>query len=214
MKANVKTPALAPAVVIAGDLLAIAKKVGAAVKAVDKTAIVLGDLARQAIPHVTSEELLAAFIAECKKQCGAASEASVKVYLSSVRGVIRAAMAGWDLPNDKSIKALYKEAPKGNGQNAGGGKPRTVKTEKHDTAPAKAAMAPADVAALAVKLPVSDKLTTAARMLFGHCDESIIAALEWIASNEAAMLRFVEEQVSRANAPTKPTPAKRTRKAA
>lgn len=201
------TTATKPAIVVTGDLLAIAKKVGTAIKAVDKTAVVLGDLARQAIPHIASEELLAAFVAECKKQCGTASEASVKVYLSQVRGVIRAALKGWELPAEDSIKALYKEAPKGNGANAGGGKPRTIKTETRETAPAKATMAPADVAAMAVKLPVSDKLTTAARMLFGHCDDSIIAALEWVASNESALLRFVEEQVSAAAAPA----AKRTR---
>lgn len=184
---------------ITGDLLTIAKRIGTTIKNADKLAITLGKLARDAAPMIKDEKTLDAFITECRKQCKGASEASTKTYLSMVRGVLRAAVDGWTMPDDDSIKAMYKAAPKGKGANKGGtGKPRTVEKEKRDvTEPAKAVKAtPADIA----------------KLLWGVADDESAAAVEWIQSHMLRVMNYVKASIE---ADAKVTEAKpRQRKAA
>lgn len=172
-----------PSIAINGDLLTIAKKIGATIKSADKLAITLGKLAREASPMIKDEKTLDAFITECRKQCKGASDSSVKTYMSMIRGVLRAAVDGWTLPDDDSIKAMYKDAPKGKGSNRGGtGKPRTVEKEKRDAAPK------------AKTITVED----AVRVIFGHADDELIAAVEWARQNELSFLRYVKANIAAA----------------
>lgn len=168
---------------ITGDLLTIAKRIGTTIKNADKLAITLGKLARDAAPKIKDEKTLDAFITECRKQCKGASDASTKTYLSMVRGVLRAAVDGWTLPDDDSIKVMYKDAPKGKGSNRGGtGKPRNVEKEKRDAAPK------------AKTITIED----AVRIIFGHADDELIAALEWARQNEVSFIRYVKANIAAA----------------
>lgn len=87
----------------------------------------LGTITREAAKHVT-EETLPAFIGGCAELCEAAglTGGSVKVYLSNMRGVLRAMLAGW-VPDAgiETLRAMYDAIPdahRGQGANKGGGK--------------------------------------------------------------------------------------------
>ena len=189
-----------PVVVITGELAKTAKSIGAAIRAAEKTAVTLGTLAREAAPMIKNAETLDAFVKECRVQCGKnVSESSVKTYMSMIRGVLRHAVAGNEIPEGESIKAMYSEAKKGTGANKGG-KPRTVKTETREEKPAARTMTLAD----------------AALFVFGHADDELVAALEWAKQNEMAFLRYVKANVEASTKPvtTKPAAKPRQRKAA
>lgn len=191
-------------VTLAADAIVIAKKVGTQIKSANKVAIVLGELAMQAANLITAETL-DAFIVECKKACGDAPEGTVKVYMSNVRGVIRAIHDGYEPEAGTSIKAMYNAAPKGKGANAGNTKSSRIVKGKEQSGtkePAKAR-----------EMTMAD----AALFVFGHVDDELVAALEWAKQNELAFVRYVKANVAAAAAPVetaKPAKVTKMRKAA
>lgn len=201
---STQSKVIKPTITLSSDVVAIARKVGTQIKGANKVAVELGKLALQAANLVTAETL-DAFIVECKKACGDAPEGTVKVYMSNVRGVIRAIHDGYEPEAGTSIKAMYSAAPKGKGANAGNTKgSRVVKgrDQSGTKEPAKAR-----------EMTMAD----AALFVFGHVDDELVAALEWAKQNELAFVRYVKANVAAASAPVevaKPATVRKIRKAA
>lgn len=181
--------AVKPTIVLSADLVTIAKKIGTQVKGANKVALELGKLTVQAAPMLSAESL-DAFIATCKTACGDAPEATVKVYMSNVRGVLRAMFDGYVPADGVSIKAMYADAPKGKGQNTGNttgartvkGKDQSGKKEPE-----------------AVARPMS--MADVALFMFGHSDDELVAALTWASKNEASLIRYVKANAEAAAKP-------------
>ena len=201
---SAQTKAAKPAIVLSNDAIAIAKKVGTQIKGANKVAVELGKLALQAGSVVTAETL-GAFIDECKKHCGAVAESSAAVYLSNMRGVLRAMLEGYEPETGASIKAMYAAAPKGTGRQSTPGA-RTVKGK--DQSGTKEPVAKAE------SRPMT--MSDVALYLFGHSDDELVASLEWAKQNESAFVRYVKANVAAAETAKdeKPTTVRKVRKAA
>ena len=155
----------------------------------------LGDLTREAAPQLVGDTVVP-FVDACAQLCDAAglTTGSVKVYLSNMRGVLRAMVAGWNPPADvETLRAMYGAIPdefRGSGANRGnttkrGARTATAKDEGQDDGEA----SPAQAATANPKL--IDK-EAAIRRLFGHFDDRLADAMEYAMAHESMFVRWAE----------------------
>lgn len=186
----------------------IAVHIGSALVESTSLSETLGELTRDAgIAMREQPDLLDSFMVECKEFCAGAglTEGSFKVYMSNIRGVIRAMIDGYEPQDGQSLRAMYDAAPKGKGANKG----NTVKGgARHNT---KAADVETDDDADEVSAPVkataapskADARRDAMVLLFGHCDDELDAAVQWAAAHEPRFINLVKQQIAFDNAPAK-----------
>jgi hypothetical protein len=191
---NQKSSVVVHAVALPAALEQIAAQVAGALQETASLSETLGDLTREAGKHVKKNpETLDPFVDACRQLCASVglTEGSFKVYLSNIRGVLRAMVEGYAPKAGQSLRSMYDAAPKGTGrQKAKGARHATDKAESNDDA---------DVASV----PVSkdDAKRAAITALFGHCDDELIAALDWASRNEQSFIRYVKANLSAASKP-------------
>lgn len=165
----------------------------------------LGELTRGAADIIGDNvDQIEPFVDACRQMCDAVglTAGSFKVYLSNIRGVIRAITAGYTpSKGSMTLRAMYDEAPKGLGANKGNAGPRTE--GKKAAATSSSGSIGADVAGSdenAVAVPSgpskADKRRAAMIELFGHADDELDAALSWAAKNELSFVRYVKANLS------------------
>lgn len=137
------------------------------------------------------------FMDACRKLCESVglSEGSFKVYMSNIRGVIRAMVGGYAPKAGASLRTMYNDAPKGTGR-------QSVKPgARHATDKAASAAESDDMDdegddSAAPAAPKVDAKAAAVTALFGHCDDELLAALAWAAKNEMLFLNYVKASVA------------------
>lgn len=145
----------------------------------------LGGIAREAAPQLTAETVIP-FVDACAQMCEASglTTGSAKVYLSNMRGVLRAMVAGWKPADDvTTLRAMYDAIPdehRGTGANKGNRAPRQPGSGKAEAAQDSGA----------VTDPKRVDMETAIRRIFGHYDEALANAVEYAAHNEAMFTRW------------------------
>lgn len=177
----------------------------------------LGSLTREAgALIVKSPELCDPFVDACRQLCEASglTDGSFKVYMSNIRGVVRAMVDGYKPKDGQSLRAMYDAAPKGKGANKGNTsarKPRpadgTAQTETGSVGDGDESVAASYSRVKATPLPtagasVAERRHAAMIVLFGHADDELDAALTWAAKHELSFVRYVKANLAVvANAP-------------
>lgn len=137
----------------------------------------LGDLTREAAPLLDAEHV-APFADACAQLCEAAglTGGSVKVYLSNMRGVLRAMVQGWKPDeNVTTLRAMYDAIPaeyRGKGANKG----NTTKRRARQPGSGKGNETVAQAAAAD---PSKIDRETAIRRLFGFYTEELADAVDY-----------------------------------
>ena len=129
---------------------------------------------------------------------GRVAEPTAKVYTSRIGGVLRALASGWKPAKDcTSLSALYAAAPKGSGKNKGG-RPRKDASAEGE---ADATTEPAN--------PDKGKNATvpsreaAIKVLFGHVDTDLVAAVEYAVAHELMFMNWAHASASASQKPAK-----------
>lgn len=179
------------AVALPVALETIAAQVAGALQETASLSETLGALTRDAGKSIVKKpELLDPFVDACKQMCASVglTEGSFKVYMSHIRGVLRAMVAGYKPAANATLRQMYDSAPKGTGrQKATGARHATDKPDSGDTA-APEVVTPADAKRAAIVA------------LFGHCDDELMAAVAWAVKNETSFVRYVKANIGAAKA--------------
>lgn len=183
----------------------IAHQIAGALQETEHLSVTIGQLVRDASKLIEDDEQIIMFVDACNQLCVASSlkAESVKVYMSQIRGVLRAMLQGYRPKAGASLKAMYSAAPKGTGRENG-----TKKTGARGVGSASrgGAVEPGDddedddserVAPAAPSR--AEVLRNGIVAIFGHHDEQLAAAIEWARHNESAFLRMVEQAVTAQN---------------
>jgi hypothetical protein len=178
----------------------IASQVAGALQETVSLSVTLGDLAREAAKAIkTNADMVDPFVDACRQMCDACglTEGSVKVYLSNMRGVLRAMAGGWKAPKgDMTLRAMYEAVPKGTGrQKATGARPTDGTKAAADGAETDEDDA-GDAIAAPKALSKADAKKAAMVALFGHADDELLAALDWAAAHEMRFLNLVKSQIA------------------
>jgi hypothetical protein len=206
-KAQTKPSAPVVAVALPSSLEAIAHEIAGALHESITLSEALGELTIKAGKEIKKQpDMLAPFIDACRQLCDACglTEGSLKVYLSNIRGVIRAMIVGYKPKAGQTLRSMYEAAPKGTGrQRAGTGarhstdKPtRTASGASGDDGEGE----DMDDGEKTAPAPISQaqKRKDATVALFGHYDDELAAALEWASKNELAFVRYVKANIAAA----------------
>lgn len=157
----------------------------------------LGDLAREAAARLrdSDPENLGAFVDACRQMCAAhgLTEGTVDKTLSQLRGVIRAILAGTELPSDATLRGMYEAIPKD--PNKGGRKPGG---KTNQTAKGKSGKGSEPVK------PITATRADLVRMLFGHMDDKLMAAVEYAVKHEAFFTAWAESSAKAEQTATQP----------
>lgn len=201
LKAATKPSAESVAVALPEALEQLAAQVAAALHETQSLSETLGDLTRQAGAALKKNaDLIDPFIDACKQMCAAVAltEGSTKVYLSNIRGVLRAIVGGWKAPKgDMTLRAMYEAAPKGTGRQKA---PKTGARPNDGTKAGGDASDEGDdvndeIESLATAKP-ADAKHAAMVALFGHADDELAAALQWAAQHELRFLNLIKSQIA------------------
>lgn len=207
LKAATKPSAEVVAVVLPVELEVIASSIAGALQETQSLSETLGDLTRQAgarilkMGAVKAPDMVDPFIDACKQMCDSVglTEGSFKVYMSNIRGVLRAIVGGWKAPKgDMTLRAMYEAAPKGTGrQKATGARPNDgtkATAESSDDGDD----VTDEIESLAKAAPVkpADAKHAAMVALFGHADDELAAALQWAAQHEMRFLNIIKQQIA------------------
>lgn len=204
MKASINTKGsnVVVRVALPVKLERIAAAVAGAMQETVSLSETLGTLTREAgVLCVKTPEMVDPFVDACRQLCESVglTDGSFKVYMSNIRGVIRAMVQGYKPKDGQSLRAMYDAAPKGNGANKGNTTaraPRPTDGTKaadesgDDVTSVKAAPLPTAAASLA------ERRHAAMVVLFGHADDELDAALTWAAKNELSFVRYVKANLS------------------
>lgn len=163
----------------------------------------LGDVAREAAKALKGEpDNLAAFVDCCRQLCAAhgMTDGTVDKTLSQLRGVVRAILTkGYEPAEDLTLRAMYEAIPKD--ATKGGRKPRqSAKGAQDGAGEGEATSAPQGEAAK----PAAPSKADMVRALFGHCDDALLAAVEYAVANEAMFARWAEASAKAAQAQRTP----------
>lgn len=201
------------AVALPAKLETIAAEISGALQETASLSESLGAKAREAGAIIAKKpDLLDPFIDAVRQLCAAVglADGSVKVYLSNMRGVLRAMIGGWSPDAGMGLRAMYDAAPKGTGrQKATGPMVRMqapARASANETADddAEESSTPAPAPAPAKQSPAEIR-RAAIVALFGHFDESLDAMMDYIVEHETKALRWVESEiVSARNAASAP----------
>jgi hypothetical protein len=97
----------------------IAAQVAGAMQETASLSETLGSLTREAGVIITKQpDMIEPFMHMTRELCAAVglTEGSFKVYMSNIRGVIRAMVEGYKPKDGQSLRAMYDNAPKGTGR--------------------------------------------------------------------------------------------------
>lgn len=214
MSKQIKKP-----VTLTKTLTAIAHEISAAIIEADQLqgrihslSATLGTLTRKAgkAPGM-NEARINAFADACRDACvnaGLAAD-SVKVYLSNIRGVLRAMLKqGYDPVDGETLRNMYDQRPRDESKKTGA---QTVKKESK---------AKADNT-VEIELTPEQSREAAIRFLFKSYDAELDDAVRYAAANQISFMRWVKANVEAAalNEADKaltaqPAPAKRATKRA
>lgn len=198
--ASKSTKASAPVVAVALSpaLELIASQVAGALQETASLSETLGELTRDAGKIIAKKpEMLDPFVDGCKQMCASVglTEGSFKVYMSNIRGVLRAMVDGYAPKAGMSLRAMYDAAPKGTGrQKATGARHATDKAGDASESAEGEIVKP-------VAVSKDDARRAAMVTLFGHADDELDAALAWAKENELAFVRYVKANIAAAKAP-------------
>lgn len=210
---NQKASAVITSVALPVALENIAAQIAGAMMETASLSETLGTLTRDAGKLIKKNpDMIDPFVDACRQLCASVglTEGSFKVYMSNIRGVIRAMVGGYAPKDGQSLRAMYDAAPKGTGRQA-------VKTgARHDTdKAAKDDGEGADDAPVAPATPSkADAKRAAILTLFGHCDDEMVASIDWAISHEARFLNLIAMQVALDARPVGTVAAPKARKAA
>lgn len=192
------------AIALPDTLNLIASQVAGALQETVSLSVTLGDLTREAGKAIkTNADMVDPFVDACRQMCDACglTEGSVKVYLSNIRGVLRAMAGGWKAPKgDMTLRAMYEAVPKGTGRQKATGPRQNMKGEPADTSDDEGDDV-AETNAPATVRPIDAK-KAAMIALFGHADDELLAALDWAAQHEMRFLNLVKAQLAFDSKPT------------
>lgn len=151
------------------------------ISAASKAAVTLGALVSKAGKLAKDEAALSALTGHIGQECqGAVSAESLKVYLSQIRGVIRAMWQGYKPAPDAALGAMYKDAPKGKGrQSDGAGKRGTDKAKAGETPDGDT-----------VELTPEQKTELAIRWLFAMHTPELAQAIEYARHNTGLFMTW------------------------
>lgn len=194
------------AVSLTKALETIAAEIAGALHESISVSATIGELTAKAGKEIAKKpEMVAPFVDACRQLCDAqgVSEASVKVYMSHIRAVLRAMCDGYAPAKGATLRQMYEAVPKGTGRSKATG----ARTPKGETAE------PSDGDVGETAKPRAMTTADVALFLFGHCDDQLTAALEWAKANEASFVRYVQANIAAAQAADaglakKPAPAK------
>lgn len=184
------------AVPLSATLELIASEIAGALQETASLSETLGSLTRCAGVEVKkTPDMLDPFIDACKQTCAAVglTEGSLKVYLSNIRGVLRAMVDGYKPKDGQSLRSMYEAAPKGTGRQSvkTGARPNDGKAVAvdHDAETR-------DVVVVPTAAPTAAERKHAAMVvLFGHCDDEMLAAMTWAAQHESRFMALVKSQI-------------------
>jgi hypothetical protein len=191
----------------------IAAQVAGALQETASLSETLGTLTRDAGKIIKKQpDMIDPFMDACRQLCASVglTEGSFKVYMSNIRGVIRAMVEGYNPKDGQSLRAMYDAAPKGTGrQKATGARPndgvKAVKGGNVESDDDDAIEAPP-----AAKEPSkADKRRAAMLELFGHVDDELEAAIAWAAAHELRFVNIVKSQIAFDAKPAKSVPVKK-----
>lgn len=191
---NKKASAVVHAVPLSPKLELIAAQVAGAMQETASLSETLGSLTREAgLLIKKNPDMLDPFVDACRQLCASVglTEGSFKVYMSNIRGVIRAMVEGYNPKDGQSLRAMYDAAPKGTGR-------QKVKSgaRPNDGTKANGTAEPGDGDVVAPAAPSKADARRAAMVeLFGHADDELDAAIAWAASHEVRFLNLVKSQI-------------------
>lgn len=198
---NTKASPVVVSVALPVRLEQIAASIAGALHETTSLSETLGTLTRDAGKLIKKQpDMIDPFIDAARQLCGSVglTEGSFKVYLSNIRGVIRAMCDGYMPKDGQSLRAMYDAAPKGTGrQKATGARHSAPKADESGAGES----ADDEVSAPVAAAKPADAKRAAIVALFGHCDDELMAALSWAATNEQSFIRYVKANVSAAKAP-------------
>lgn len=195
------------AVPLPAKLETIASEISGALQETASLSETLGAKAREAGLIIAKKpELLDPFIDAVRQLCAAVgmTDGSVKVYLSNMRGVLRAMVAGYRPAEGAGLRAMYDSAPKGTGRQKATGPRHTAPKAGATGEDEGDAAGESETAPAPAKAPSKAEVRRAAIVaLFGHYDDEIDALVDFIVEHEAMALRWVagEVQAARKAAP-------------
>lgn len=201
-KVNQKSSVTVVTVALPASLELIAAQVAGALHETTSLSETLGSLTREAGKLIKKQpEMIDPFIDAARQLCGSVglTEGSFKVYLSNIRGVIRAMVDGYAPKDGQSLRAMYDAAPKGTGRQKATGARHTAPSAAQAGSDADGGDDDSGAAPVAAK--PADTKRAAILALFGHCDDELVAALAWAAQNETSFVRYVKANLQAAKAP-------------
>lgn len=195
MAKSTKPAAVVHAVALSPALELIAHQIAGALQETSSLSETLGELTRDAGKIIAKKpDMLDPFVDGCKQMCASVglTEGSFKVYMSNIRGVLRAMIAGYAPKAGATLRQMYDDAPKGTGrQKATGARHATDK-------PSTDGLEVGEVEQLEGK-PVAPSKAEARKAaiatLFGHADDELAAAMEWAAAHELRFLNIIKAQI-------------------
>ena len=192
---NTKASAVITAIALTPKLELIAAQVAGAMQETASLSETLGSLTREAGKLITKNpDMIDPFVDACRQLCASVglTEGSFKVYMSNIRGVIRAMVEGYNPKDGQSLRAMYDAAPKGTGRQKAktGARPNDgVVAGSDDEA--------GEVAPVVASAPTkADARRAAMVVLFGHADDELDAVLSWAASHELRFTNLVKGQIA------------------
>lgn len=218
---NTKGSNVVTRIALTPKLEVIAATIAGAMQETASLSETLGTLTREAGVLIRKNpDMLDPFVDGVRQLCESCglTEGSFKVYMSNIRGVIRAMIDGYNPKDGQSLRAMYDAAPKGKGRQAVKTGARTEpKAAPSDDASDDSGdpINPIKSAPLASSGPtLAERRHAAMVVLFGHADDQLDAALAWAAKHELRFTNFVTMQVAFDAKPSSPVSAKKAPKVA
>ena len=199
----------------------IAAQVAGALQETASLSETLGTLTRDAGKLIKRQpDMIDPFMDACRQLCAAVglTEGSFKVYMSNIRGVIRAMVEGYNPKDGQSLRAMYDAAPKGTGRQKAktGARPNDGVSAVESNVGDKDGSYERSVAAsynrdqaTPAAPSKADKRRAAMIELFGHADDELDAALAWAAAHEMRFVNVIKSQIEFDAKPVKAAPLKK-----
>lgn len=152
---------------------------------------------------IKAPDLLDPFMDACRQMCGSVglTEGSFKVYMSNIRGVIRAMiLTGYKPKAGQSLRSMYDAAPKGTGrekvQPKTGARPNDGAKATDDSDGVESELESLAGPGQAKKQTAAESRHAAVVTLFGHVDDELLAAISWAAQHELRFVNLIKAQIA------------------
>lgn len=203
---NTKGSNVVVRVALSPKLEKIAAQVAGAMQETASLSETLGTLTREAgLLIAKSPDMIDPFVDACRQLCESVglTEGSFKVYMSNIRGVIRAMVAGYKPKDGQSLRAMYDAAPKGTGRQAVAPKTGARHTAVAASSDDDGVRIGSDGSVITKVAPVAtaapsdaERRHAAMIVLFGHADDELDACLSWARTHEMRFTNLVKAQIA------------------